>query len=293
MLTWRLLRVLLTRSSSPLQIRLQYLERFHAATPILRFTFTPTAVYYVVRAFFLVAAPLAFLLLIGPLLIVVSLFSLVNASLMLPIMSSAVGAVAAGSIAGAIGAERDHKTYDLLAVIPVGRIGVHLAYCRYWVTRNSGILGTILFTSLALGVSSLLFGLGADELFRLTPLENTVPVRVILATAMSVDVGQTFATAAMIGMWTPALTTNRSSAIFAAVGCFVLLQLALYMVFFLIGYSVIPMVFPESQQFPGILLATITPIVLREVVVLAIWRSLTYQFSAGVVTLDPTVGVGV
>ncbi len=292
MLTWRLLRLLLTRISSPLNTRLQQMERFHAAPPIMRFTITHNAVYYVVRAFLLIAVPLAFLLFIGPLVIFVSLFSLVNASLMLPIVSSVVGAVAAGSIAGVIGAEHDHKTYDLVAVIPVGRIGVHIAYCRHWVARNSGVLGTVLGTAVVLGASSLLFGLGADALFRLTPLENTVPVRMILAAAMTVDVGQTFAVAALIGMWTPAFTPNRSSSIFAAVGFFAALQLVLYLIFFLIGYSVAPLVFPQSQQFPGILIAAIAPIILREVAALVIWRSMTHHLSA-VVTLDPTADAGV
>lgn len=293
MLTWRLLRLLLTRISSPLNTRLQQMERFHTAVPIMRIAIAHNVVFYVVRAFLLIAVPLVFLLFIGPLVIFVSLFSLVNASLMLPVVSSVVGAITAGSIAGVIGAEHEHKTYDLMAVIPIGRIGVHLAYCRHWVARNSGLIGAILGTAVVLGASSLLFGLGADGLFRLTAEENTVPVRVILAGVMTVDVGQTFGLAALIGMWSPAVTNSRSSAIIAAVGLFTALQLVLYLIFFLIGYSVIPLVFPQAQQFPGILFATFAPIALREAAAVVIWRSMMHLFSAAAVTLDPAANAGV
>ncbi|MDX2162690.1 MAG: hypothetical protein SF162_15325 [bacterium] len=243
-----------------------------------------------VRAALVIIVPIAAILFLFPSMIVVYLSALAYAPVMMPVIALAFGLIFTGSVAASIAREHENRTYDLLSVIPYGRFGLHWLYCRNWIRLNQRQFWFVL-PFMGIGAASLLFGLGVIDLLSAPPFVSLVQ-RLLLVAAYLFDALQSFAAAAVIGMWIPAAATNRINARLNAMGLFALVQMATYGLLAALGGVVLPLINPPNiSQVVQIGMTALWLLVFlagREFLIVALWRAMLAQLNVTTTELDLT-----
>ncbi|MFN8527841.1 MAG: hypothetical protein U0670_04440 [Anaerolineae bacterium] len=246
-------------------------------------------VFPFVRLLAIIVLPVLTILLFLPSLLVlyVSLFS--YTTLIAPLVNIVFGLILAMMVARWIGFERERKSYDLLALIPMGRFGLHVTYCRNWLHTHS-LYGWMLFTFLCIGTVSLAFGIGLlPTLIPDSSVSDSFLVslfqRVLLIGTLIADALQSLVTAALIGMVAPAYYENRANAQMGAAAGVLGVQIAAYGVFYTLSAVLMPLllsIFPAGLAVTGatLVIAAIF-LVMREGLITALWRMLRVELGAG------------
>lgn len=176
-----------------------------------------------------VLAILLGILLIFPALMLFIYFIFVLAPLAVPLANNVYCALYAAGASSMLTEEREHKRYEVLAVCPIGAIGIHWSVCAAWL-QNSRTYGwlrnaTLYFTAAGAAVGLLMF-----ILFLLTRNYSTVVTALIIAAPASfyLDHMQSVVGATLTAMLIPVYAENRPNAQVWAVGVFAALQLAAY-----------------------------------------------------------------
>jgi hypothetical protein len=202
--------------------------------------------------------------------------------------------------------EQELGTHDLLSVSPVGALGARWLIGTGCLYRNralpqaNGIVRAILIIGFAtLMVVALIMLLNIDPA-RSRSIANTERAQAMsmliaataLIAALYIDHVQSVVLGSVIGMLAPSYANQRLDAIVWAAGLFLVLQVATYLIFWLAGMILLPVLL-DKLQFTGIYAEISTSILrlaffyfLRERLITLLWHLLVQELNADTLELD-------
>lgn len=204
-------------------------RRVYFSAPVIPWRVFKLPFTGVFARFTLIILPILFIFIGMP--VLVTLFFLVMAltPLVVPLAITTFASALAFLIAGAVSAEQEHSTYDLLAASPIGRLGVHWSFCTGWLFRL-GFWEWLTVGMVCLGCLATFFGLAVPLIFQ--PAEITL-IDPLVRTAAAigffiVDFASAVCIGALVGVLAPAWNTVRFNAGQIAIGAVLLIQTATY-----------------------------------------------------------------
>jgi len=194
----------------------------------------------------------------------------------------------AGRISSEITATRENRMHDLLCITPGGAPGVYRAYSNASVHRGKafGRFMTAGYVLLAFGGLAVLQAIGEIS----TNTQSILPlIIVVVATFIFyVDLRQTIVMSVLVGMLTPLYTIDRANSRFGAVGVFLGLQMAIYVIIILVNVVMLPLLYTAlnlSGLIPELILGLLwvgTYVAVREFAGVILWRRLSARLEDGV-----------
>ena len=220
----------------------------------------------------------------------------ITSLVILIVLNSLVGTVLADRISATIARERELQTYDLLCLLPVGELGIDWSLSTgslYHSTlfRTTGFLARLLSVGL-LGALVIAFTIPLMLLVGRWGGQDVLRLFVVLWYALLMGLGlymnhiQIVVLAHLIGMLTPAFTTNRLNARMLAAGSLLLFCVGVYLSTAMIGFVILGSVYrwlhvPDPT---GVISLPVLRLIifygLHEAVIYLIWRLLLRQFNS-------------
>jgi hypothetical protein len=188
-----------------------------------------------------------------------------------PLTYSAYGLALVLGVSGSIAREHELKTYEVLAVSPPGRFGMHWLYCIGWMYRSS-YARLMIVAFICLGVVAAFLGLAIPIIFRAGSGTIIDPVIRAIASGFffAIDFVQTIVIACLIAMVVPVYVRNRTTAHQIAASGFISAQLVSYLTAMSVG--VVLYRAADDFVYPLLIIGTFT--LLREGIISILWFSL-------------------
>jgi len=210
------------------------------------------------------------------------------------------GLIWSAIVSGTIAIEREYRMYDLLCLSPSGTLGISWAICTGCLHRNQTFehvnsqeawsIRIILFIPLVIS-ANVIFGRAFSN-----PVSLTIIWLAAFLIVFYLDHVQSIILGSLLGVLAPHYVPNRfDSRLWACVG-FLFIQLTTYFVLFLTGAVILPTlyrVFAVSGWYADLSLPILSVAVfylLREGILLQLWRRLTQQLNAAPTELDLLFG---
>jgi len=199
-------------------------------------------------------------------------------------------------VSTSIAREHELETYDLLCLQPSGALGVGWALCTGNLYRSSLFRGlrflmpmisisVTLALIIALGIPILLSISSNGQIEEATQLLTTLVYALTLAIAFFyIDHIQSLVLANLVGMITPTFISDRLYSGLWSVGGFLTLQIATYLITFIVSFLILPAFYTGSETLHISLIYSALRLLifyaLREGLILMIWHLLAQRFNA-------------
>jgi hypothetical protein len=288
MVTWKLWQALQRPPLRSPLFRRAYRQQIPRSLPPIRLPLMGCA-----RTLALIAAPIVLILFAAPMLVLVYYLALIIAPLLLPTANTVYGVLHTSAACGHIGKEREQQTYDILCTSPGGTLGMHWSYCAGWLHYHAAYRYALLGV-LSIGLVSCLFGLGPQMIFGsyAAPLPVSLFRSLTLVVFFVIDYVETIVISSLTTLLIPIHSANENEARAKATGLFLVLQMAVYLTTFLFGVFALRGAFllmgvERSVSDWLIPLLTLAFFVLvRELIITALWRMVEQELNADTVELD-------
>jgi hypothetical protein len=206
------------------------------------------------------------------------------------------GLVWSAMVSGTIAVEREYRMYDLLCLSPSGSLGISWAICTACLHRNQTFaqvnsqeawsIRVILFIPLVIS-ANILMGRAFSN-----PGNITIIWLIAFLTVFYLDHVQSIIFGSLLGVLAPHYAPNRfDSRIWACIG-FMLVQAISYLLLLLTGVFILPTLF-QTVGVHGWYAELSLPVfsvavfyLLREGIIMRLWRVLTEQLNAAPTELD-------
>lgn len=203
--------------------------------------------------------------------------------LILPALYTAYGASLAALIVNSLNREIAKQTYDVLCATPLGRFGVHRFFAAHEVGL-SNIYRMLLYLMIGLAVIALWAGAGDDVIFdgAAPTLINAALRALVLSLFFVLDYAYSLAFSGLIAMLLPALL--REITLLWTVSAYLSLQGAVYAAALVAGDTLrrVYMGLFDPALADGLLAISALAfyLILRELILLALWRMTTRELNA-------------
>jgi hypothetical protein len=193
-------------------------------------------------------------------------------------------------ITGTIIREHERGTYDQLCVLPSGALGAHWAMCAASLHRHDALGWIDLLRKLMTGtllialLSSLLIVTLRQAVLDATQFFWLVLDMIALVTASYAEHVQSILLGSLTGMLVPVYTRNRADARISAAVLFLALQAATLLATLLIALVFLPTLYSflsiTDWYISPTLVSLLVFFLLREGLIIALWRILVHQLNA-------------
>lgn len=206
------------------------------------------------------------------------------------------------TIANTISGEQERGSFDLLALLPFGGLGAawtiasanthrsHRFNQLYLIVRV--VMTVIIVTVIVGAVAGLVNRPDPNLPAPPPPLTNTTVFALGVVLVFSIDYIQTVVLAALSGVWTGLQSPTRADASLLSMVAYLLVQIPIYGVVALVGYTFLPGIFGDLGWTGW--LADVGLVLLRlallggfrELIVILLWQQVTQQFDNEVDNLE-------
>ena len=299
MLTWRLWREI----NRPTPLTALY-YRLHLRRAFIEQRGYTLGALSIFKTFGLTVLPVIFIFLGVPLLFISSATMLRFTALLIPLAITGYGLAHCVAVSTQLVQERERSTYDLLCVSPPGRMGLHWAYTVSWLVNHRTFRWMVLIF-ISLGMFAALLGIAGNLLLVPSPLTRNAPLNIsrLLGTAASMlsfwlDYAQTIILSSLITMYVGGVTDQVSTARLLAGSTFVLLQVAIFVVRYIISLlfyaALLNVELTSAAQYETsvaavTVLTVLITYLMREYIIWSLWKVVVRTLNASPSELDTLI----